>query len=185
MGYVYYGSGSNALVAGAAPGSHVLQGWGGVQAYTFPIQASISANQALTTELASWVVPFPYVYIWNVVLNVTASGTGAGHSVSIYNTHAAGTSSNLTPALSATIPIAASLAASTTIDARFANPAQYVASADPLIAQGTNLQQWANKYMLPRGTILSLRAATPASTGSLTNLLATILYAAFNAIPEG
>lgn len=173
MPHILFGTGSTAVTCGASPGEHNLQDWGNHDSMQFPLVASVGAGVANTTVQGTWVNPYSYIYLWDVVASVSASGTGGTHSVDIFNAFSGGATRLVTP-----INITTGLAALTTFSGRFQASPILAPMSDPELAsagQGT-LATWRSTYVFTRGTVFSLRCVTPAATGSLTNLFVSMIF---------
>ncbi len=125
---------------------------------------NVAAGQALTTGIAELFAAPASASIADIVFNITASGTGGNHEVDIYNALTGGSSW-----LTGPIVIPSGVATSTRYSANELGllPSIYDKSLSDLSVWYANL--------VNGGNIFSLRASTPASTGSLTNLYATVL----------
>lgn len=185
MHVAIYGKGSNALIAGAPPGSHPTQGWGAIQSADMKI-GSVGASVVNTTIQSYWVSPTYYaIYVYDVAVSYYTTSNSAANSISIdiWNTLGSGTTANRIAALSGAInlPIQASGPATGTniVSARFANPAQYTLGSDPTLMAAEGLD---NLTTYPAGSVFSVRAITPGG-GSIADLFVSILYAPFNGLP--
>ncbi len=206
MGNVYGAAGgTTSLPKQRSPYSHGLGNLCGNEVLQIQgINASIGASAALTTSQGFCIVPFPYFWLWDVVVCCTATGNVAGEqSIDIYNTLAAGTSANSylyrgggpNGTLTGAIPLGQNVSALQFYSARFPSAQQqtagqaygltaaqsqnavYKLANDAVLNAGkggANFKAWSNTYIYPQGTIFSARALTPA-LGSITNLQVYII----------
>lgn len=149
----------------APPSTVNLQQWGAPSQILFPAIASIGAGVALTTSQEYLVSPFPYCYLYDVIMTITASGTGGTHQVDIYNAVSGGVSY-----LNAAFAIPSSVAALTFYSARFGSSYLLKSGRDPYLNSQAAMEWQNSGAILPMGAVFSIRAATPATTGSLSNL---------------
>lgn len=177
-----------------APGSHFLLAWG--TTYKYVLQAgNIGAGQLNSVNIASIIVDDGW---WLYDVNFQVQGTGTGViSADLFNTVAAGTAAN-NSYLTTPQVITPSLSTYSNFSARHQNPPILDIRVDPNLSQDywraypyTNTSNTAGQsqaqgtsFFRPSGSILSLRAITPAGS-SITALTAVVTVVFSNKFPIG
>lgn len=177
-----------------ARGSHFELAWGGIS--TLVLQAgNIGASNTNATNLASLMVPEGW-WLYDINYQVQATGTGV-MSADLFNTVAAGSAAN-NSYMTTPMVLTPSLSVYTQFSARHSNPPILDIRVDPTLSEmywrtfpGTNTSNTAGQsqaqgtsFFRPRGSILSLRATTPAGS-SITSLTAIVILAYSNKYPIG
>lgn len=147
------------------PTSHSAEHWDTASILPLPTVASVSAGVALTTSQCYKSSPFyGQARIYDVYVTYTATSAGT-IKVDLYNATTNGSSYLLAP-----FTLTASASAFTFASARASGLLPI--NSDPVL-DGLYWRTTApasNKYSLSQGGIFSVRAQTPASTGSITDL---------------
>lgn len=173
-----------------SPDTHALRQWGAVHGFNMQL-GNIAAAQVVTTVIPNgvFVCPFQYAYLYDIFFSCSAhEATPATCTVDVFDTTAAGTAA-ANSYLSTPFSIAATLASATrAASARFQATPNYYSPFDPALYPGNDtmgLVQWrgssytagtrAIPLLMQQGQTFSVRAATTAGTGAITNLSVTIL----------
>ena len=184
------------MITGDAPGSHFSQAWGHIDNIYLQAPSSIGPSVVITTEQAAVMVPNEGWYLYDFLVQVTATGTGA-ITADLFNTSSAG-SAAVNSYLNGPLTLTASLAAPAQFSARYMVSPVLDLRNDPVLSQNywrqfayPNLTNSAGQspasgisFYRPMGGVLSLRVTTP-SGGSITGLKAFARIGSLNKYPTG